>query len=108
MYHIEVTYVIFQDNNPAKGLHVFEDGMSLPKTKGGISSIELALRLCYSFGDNYNFNKAKLLKSLGKLHPKIDSLQDQHDHGVYPCKMLEGFFLTYERHAKKNRRYWMT
>jgi hypothetical protein len=34
-----------------------------------------------------------LLKSLGKLHPKIDSLQDPNGLGVYRCKMSVAYFL---------------
>jgi hypothetical protein len=82
----EVTDVNFQDKNSAKGLHVFDNGSILP-------SIEGALCLRYSFGDHYNFNKLMLAKSLGRLHPKIDSSKDQNDHGVYRCKMSQGCFL---------------
>jgi hypothetical protein len=67
---------------------------SFQKRWVSISSIEAALRLRYSFGDHYNFDKAMLSKSLGKLHPQIDSLQDQNDHGVYRCKMSQGYFFT--------------
>jgi hypothetical protein len=56
--------------------------------------IESALRLRYPFGDHYNFNKAMLSKSLGKLHPKIDSLKDPNALGVYRCKMSGGSFFT--------------
>jgi hypothetical protein len=35
-----------------------------------------------------------LSKSLGKLHPKIDSLQDPNVLGVYQCKMSGGYFFT--------------
>jgi hypothetical protein len=59
-----------------------------------LSAIESALRLRYTFGDHYNFNKAMLSKSLGQLHYKIDSLQEPDDHGVYRCKMSQGYFLT--------------
>jgi hypothetical protein len=59
-----------------------------------LSSIASALRLRYTFGDHYNFNKAMLSKSLGKLHYKIDSLQEPNDHGVYRCKMLAGYLFT--------------
>jgi hypothetical protein len=59
-----------------------------------LSSIESSLRLRYPFGDHYNFNKAVLLKSLGKLHPEIDSLQDPNGLGVYCCKMSAGYFFT--------------
>jgi hypothetical protein len=47
-----------------------------------LSLIESALRLRYPFSDHYNFNKAMLSKSLGKLHPKIDSLQEPNGFGV--------------------------
>jgi hypothetical protein len=57
-----------------------------------LSSIESALRLRYAFGDHYNFDKAMLSKSLGKLDYKIDSLQEPNDHGVYRCKMSQGYF----------------
>jgi hypothetical protein len=59
-----------------------------------LSPIESALRLRYPFGDHYNFNRAMLSKSLGKLHPKIDSLQDPNRLGVYRCKMSQGYFFT--------------
>jgi hypothetical protein len=59
-----------------------------------LSSIESALRLRYPFGDHYNFDKGVLLKSLGKLHPKINSLQEKNGLGVYRCKMSGGYFLT--------------
>jgi hypothetical protein len=39
-------------------------------------------------------SKAILSKSLGKLHPKIDSLQDPNGLGVYQCKMRGGYFFT--------------
>jgi hypothetical protein len=84
----EVTYVNFQDKNPAKGLHNFDSGSILPKMMGEpFIKNEAALCLRYSFGDHYNFNKEMLSKSLGKLHPKIDSLQDRNDHGVNRYKM---------------------
>jgi hypothetical protein len=67
------------DKSPAGGLPVFDDGTILPKRRVSLSSIESALRLRYPFGDHYNFDKAMLSKSLGKLHPKIDSLQDPND-----------------------------
>jgi hypothetical protein len=35
-----------------------------------------------------------LSKSLGKLHPKIDSLQEPNGLGVYRCKMSGGYFFT--------------
>ena len=35
-----------------------------------------------------------LSKSLGKLHPEIDSLQDPIGLGVYRCKMAGGYFFT--------------
>jgi hypothetical protein len=87
-YRIEVTYVNFQDNDPTEGLTVFDEGTIIPKMIVSLSLIELALCLCYPFGDHYNFNKAMLLKSLGKLHPKndypkIDSLQDPNGLRVY-------------------------
>ncbi len=59
-----------------------------------LTSIESALPLRYEFGDHYNFAKSMLSKSLGKLHPKIDSLQDQNTHGVYRCKTNKGYFFT--------------
>jgi hypothetical protein len=65
-----------------------------------LSSIELALCLHYPFGAHYNLNKAVLFKSLGKLHPKIDSLQDLDGLGVYQCKMLGGYFFFY--HPRSN------
>jgi hypothetical protein len=57
-------------------------------------SIESALRLRYPFSNHYDFNKAMLSKSLGKLHPKIDSLQEPNGLGVYRCKMSGGYFFT--------------
>jgi hypothetical protein len=129
---------------------------SFQKRWVSLSSIESALRLRYPFGDHYNFDKRVLSKSLGKLHPKIDSLQEKNGLGVYRCKMSGGYFFTiqdpmlappempttysnnskwnklckvdekllaiyeknlqstehrennYDRHAKKNRRYWTT
>ena len=67
---------------------------SFQKRWVSLSSIESALRLRYPFGDHYNFDKAMLSKSLGKLHPKIDSLQDPNALGVYRCKMSGGYFFT--------------
>jgi hypothetical protein len=91
---MEVTDVDFQDNHPAEGLPVFDDGMITPKRWVTLSSIESALCLSYPFGDHYNFNKSMLSKSLGKLHPKIDSLQDPNGLGVYRCKMSGGYFFS--------------
>jgi hypothetical protein len=59
-----------------------------------LSSIELALCLRYSFGDHYNFTKTILSKSLGNLHSKTNSLEDQNDFGVYRCKMSQGYYFT--------------
>jgi hypothetical protein len=59
-----------------------------------LSSIKLALCLRYTFRDHYDFNRAMLSKSLEKLHPKMDSLQDPNGLGVYKCKMLGGYFFT--------------
>jgi hypothetical protein len=59
-----------------------------------LSAIQSALHLRYTVGDHYNFNKAMLSKSLGKLHYKIDSLEESNDHGVYRCKMSQGYFFT--------------
>jgi hypothetical protein len=59
-----------------------------------LSSIESALRLRYPFSNHYDFNKLMLSKSLGKLHPKIDSLQEPNGLGVYQCKMPAGNFST--------------
>jgi hypothetical protein len=67
---------------------------SFQKRWVSLSSIESALRLRYPFGDHYNFDKAMLSKSLGKLHPEIDSLQDPNGLGVYRCKMSAGYFFT--------------
>jgi hypothetical protein len=33
-YSIEVTDFIFQNKSPAKGLHVFDDGTTVPKMMG--------------------------------------------------------------------------
>ena len=67
---------------------------SFQKRWVSLSSIESALRLRYPFRDHYNFDRAMLSKSLGKLHPKIDSLQDPNGLGVYQCKMPAGYFFT--------------
>ncbi len=67
---------------------------SFQKQWVSLLSIESALRLQYPFGDHYNVDKAMLLKSLGKLHPEIDSLQDPNGLGVYRCKMSAGYFFT--------------
>jgi hypothetical protein len=67
---------------------------SFQKRWVSLSSIESALRLRYSFGDHYNFDKAMLSKTLGKIDPKIDSLRDPNGHGVYRCKMSGGYFST--------------
>jgi hypothetical protein len=67
---------------------------SFQKRWVSLSSIESALCLRYPFGDHYNFDKAMLSKSLGKLHPKIDSLKDPNALGVYRCKMSGGYFFT--------------
>ena len=67
---------------------------SFQKRWVSLSSIESALRLRYPFGDHYNFDKGVLSKSLGKLHPKIDSLQEKNGLGVYRCKMSGGYFFT--------------
>jgi hypothetical protein len=67
---------------------------SFQKRWVSLSSIESALRLRYPFGDHYNIYKAVLSKSLGQLHPEIDSLQDPDGLGVYRCKMSAGYFFT--------------
>ncbi len=67
---------------------------SFQKRWVSLSSIESALRLRYPFGDHYNFEKSTLSKSLGNLHPNIDSLQDPNVLGVYRCKMSRGYFFT--------------
>ena len=67
---------------------------SFQKRWVSLSSVESALRLRYPFGDHYNFDKAMLSKSLGKLHDKIDSLQDPNALGVYRCKMSGGYYFT--------------
>jgi hypothetical protein len=43
---------------------------------------------------HYNFDKAVLSKSLGQLHPKIDSLEEKKSLGVYRCKKSQGYFFT--------------
>ena len=67
---------------------------SFQKRWVSLSSIVSALRLQYPFGDHYNFDKGVLSKSLGKLHPKIDSLQEKNGLGVYQCKMSGGYCFT--------------
>jgi hypothetical protein len=67
---------------------------SFQKRWVSLSSIESALRLHYPFSDHHNFDKGVLLKSLGKLHPKIDSLQEKNGLEVYRCKMSGGYFFT--------------
>jgi hypothetical protein len=67
---------------------------SFQKQWVGIPSIEAALCLRFSFGEHYNFDRATLSKSLGKLHPKINSLQEKTQHGVYRCKKSQGYFFT--------------
>ncbi len=67
---------------------------SFQKRWVSLSSVESALRLRYPFGDHYNFDKSMLSKLLGKLHDKIDSLQDPNALGVYRCKMSGGYFFT--------------
>ena len=67
---------------------------SFQKRWVSLSSIESALRLRYPFGDHYNFDKGVLSKSLRKLYPKIDSLQEKNGLGVYRCKMSGVYFFT--------------
>ncbi len=77
-----------------KAFLFFTTERSFQKRWVSLTSIESALRLRYPFGDHYNFDKGVLSKSLGKLHPKIDSLQEKNGLGVYRCKMSGGYFFT--------------
>jgi hypothetical protein len=67
---------------------------SFQKRWVSLSSNESALCLRYPFGDHHNFDKGVLSTSLGKLHPKIDSLQEKNGLEVYRCKMSGGYFFT--------------
>jgi hypothetical protein len=66
---------------------------SFQKRWVSLSSIESALRLRYPFTDHYNYEKVMLRKSLGKLHPKIDSLQTQMVLECTDARCREAFSL---------------
>jgi hypothetical protein len=62
---------------------------SFQKRLVSLLSIESALRLRYPFGDHYNFDKAMLSKSLDKLHPEIDSMQDPATNVFVECTPMQ-------------------
>jgi hypothetical protein len=118
-YSIEVTDFNFQDKSPAEGLPVFDDG-SFQKRWVSLSSFESALRLRYPFGDHYNFDKAMLSISLGKLHPRLIHRKTQmpttyanNSEWIKVCQTDEKLLASYggkvnreknyDRHAKKKQ-----